>query len=310
MTTSAINHITPQMDERRLWEDPSELTPEYRQILTDTMRIAAALELSTLPWAYQVFATCPDLGAKIAVAAAIQDELGHAHQMFMMLRDFGEEPEEIIFGTDPERFRIFYMLQFPLSNYIEFVVAQALLDRAGRVTTLDLEENCSYAPYRRALRKVNFEQKFHVAHGERWTKYYWQLNDATKAKVQEYIGWLFPHGMSWFGVTDDRKKRTGQLTFRIRGSSNDHMRRIWLKEVAEWAQRAGIDVPVNRDEHTGQYVADCPFPAVCDPEGRRWFSERATWEETLAQWKAGAPGHKERIERLQREEWGELLWET
>ncbi|MBS4730334.1 phenylacetate-CoA oxygenase subunit PaaI [Mycobacterium sp. SM1] len=294
----------------RLIEDPAEVSQEYQQVLAETMLIAADLELSTLPWAYEVFASCPDLGAKIATAAAIQDEMGHAHQMYMMLRDFGYRTEDTIFNRDPGSFRIFYMLQFPLRNYIELVVGQALLDRAGRVTTLDLEENCSYAPYRRALRKVNFEERFHVAHGERWTKYYWDLSEATREKVREYIKWLFPHGMSWFGVTDDRKKRSGQLTFRIRGRSNDEMRQVWLRELLEWANSAGIDIPAHYDSASGNVVADVSFPATCDPERRVWNEGSATWEETLAQWKQGAPGYRKCIERLQSEEWGESLWQS
>jgi ring-1,2-phenylacetyl-CoA epoxidase subunit PaaA len=293
-----------------LIETRDEMSDAYSRVLEDTMRIAACLEFSTLPWAYDVFATCPDISAKIAVAASIQDELGHAHQMFMMLQEFGYDAEDIIFGTEPEQLRIFYMLQFPLRDYIEFVVAQALLDRSGRISTLDLEENCSYAPYRRALRKVNFEERYHVAHGEYWTKYYWNLSPETKAKVEEYIEWLFPHGLFWFGATDDRKKRKGQIEFHIRGRSNDELRQVWLKEVAEWASSSGVVLPVYWDEESECYQSDVAFPAICDPEIRQWKLEPASWEQTFEQWKQGAPGHRERIARLQREEWGSALWEA
>src|SRR3546814_11638558 len=76
-------------------------------------------------------------------------------------------------------------MQFPVKNYIEFCMSQALLDRAGRITTKDIEENCSFAPYRRALRKINFEENFHVGHGARWVKFYWNYSDETRQAVQD-----------------------------------------------------------------------------------------------------------------------------
>ncbi|PSR34108.1 MAG: phenylacetic acid catabolic family protein [Sulfobacillus benefaciens] len=306
---SAINSSVG-IDGGHILESIKEMPEDYRRALVDTMMIAAQLELSVLPWCYEVFPTCPDIGAKIAVAAAIQDELGHAHQMFMMLEDFDQSPEDLIFRTSPNKFKVFYMLQIRLRNYIEFVVAQALLDRSGRVTTLDLEEHCSYAPYRRALRKVNFEEKFHISHGEHWTEYYWNLSAETRAKVQEYVDWLFPHGLSWFGVTDARKTRTAQLKYRIRGLSNDAMRQEWLKSVLQWTTPLGIVVPAHWDDEKNEIVLDLPFPMLCDPTARRWSGTLATWEDTVDQWKSGVPSYSEVIGRLQREEWGEDLWTT
>src|SRR3546814_16934465 len=95
-------------------------------------------------------------------------------------------------------------MQFPVKNYIEFCMSQALLDRAGRITTKDIEENCSFAPYRRALRKINFEENFHVGHGARWVKFYWNYSDETRQAVQDAADWLFPHG------TRSEERRVGE----------------------------------------------------------------------------------------------------
>jgi hypothetical protein len=67
---------------------------------------------------------------------------------------------------------------------------------------------------------------------------------------------------------------------------------------------------VHWDEQAQRYEPEVAFPAVCDPQARSWIPTKVTWEQTFAQWKQGAPGHRERIERIQREEWGEKLWKA
>lgn len=287
----------------------SEMTPAYRKVLTETMMIAADLELSVLPWTYDLFDRCPSVAAKISLVSAMRDELGHAHVMYSMLEDFGFDTQELIFQRPPDQFHSFYMLDFKLEDFIMFVVAQALLDRSGRTTTVDLEDHCSYAPYRRALRKINYEEKFHVAHGEQWVRYYWNLNEKTRARVQACVDLLFPHGVMWFGVTDELKKRKGQLDFHIRGESNDQMRQQWLAQTVRFAESVGFKLPAHYDEERGEYVLEYELPIVFDEAAGRWDFRKATWAEVFAQWKKGGPNKKTGFARIQREEWGALLWE-
>ena len=54
-------------------------------MLEKTLTIAAQGEVTVLTWAYTAYEKCPDLGAKIAISASIQDEVGHAHQQGMLL---------------------------------------------------------------------------------------------------------------------------------------------------------------------------------------------------------------------------------
>ena len=66
--------------------------------------------------------------------------------MYRLLEDFGYDTHEFLFERDPEEWRTFQMLEFPHEDYIETVVSMCYGDRAGYITTVDLEENCSYAP--------------------------------------------------------------------------------------------------------------------------------------------------------------------
>lgn len=291
-----------------LIEDESKLTGRYRAVIEQTLYIAAMSEVTVLTWAHTAFATCPDLGAKIAVASSIQDEVGHAHQQGALYEQFGHSINDMVFSTPPERYKTLMIMEFPVRNYIEFVVAQALLDRAGRFTTKDIELHCSFAPYRRTLRKVNFEEAFHVHHGAYWTEYYWNHSEETRQAVQDAVDWLFPHGTVWFGVPDHLKRRTDQLAFGIRRWSNDTMRQMWLKSTVEFAGKVGFKVPAHFDEQSKEYVIDCPYPMKLNEERTGWSGEACTWDEAVAMLKGGGPMRPSAYERIQGEVWGARLW--
>ena len=127
-------------------EDVEEMTERYKNVLVNTIHIAADLEVVTLPTYSPAIKTSPTLEDKIAIAAACQDELGHAQMMYRILEDFGYDTHKFLFERDPEEWRTFQMLEFPHEDYIESVVSMCYGDRAGYITTVDLEENCSYAP--------------------------------------------------------------------------------------------------------------------------------------------------------------------
>jgi len=291
-----------------LVEDLEEVFPDYRKALVQTLTIAAQSEVTVLTWAYTAYRTCPDIGAKVAVSATIQDEVGHAHQQGMLLERFGVSMREKTFDIAPETIKTLMIMQFELKNYFEFLVSQCFLDRAGRITTRDLELNCSFAPYRRSLRKINFEEQFHVGHGEQWVKFYAEYSPETRAAVQKALDWMFPHGVTWFGLPDWKKTRTGQLDYKVRGWSNDTMREMWLQSACKFAEEVGLTVPAHFDEEQGKYVLDCPFPMMCDVEKREWIWEEAEWADTINQLKHDGPLNPSAHARLQSEVWGEALW--
>lgn len=289
-------------------EDESEMSEAYRDVLVATIAIAADLEAMSLPLMFTALLRAPDLDAKVAVAASIQDEMGHGLMMFRMLEDFGMDPDYLLFQRDPHEFRTFYLLEHGCSDYLEFLCMQALGDRAGFITTRDLGKYCSFAPYRRSLQKVNYEEKFHVAHGQRELKRLIAGDETMRARVQSVFDWMFPLAAEWFGVTDDQKKRTGQLTFRIRGASNDELREQWLKEVIPFADSIGIRVPAVKNAD-GSCSLTYQMPIMFDEETRTWDFERTVdWPTKFAQWKAGGPQKISGLRLLQGERWGASLW--
>jgi ring-1,2-phenylacetyl-CoA epoxidase subunit PaaA len=229
--------------------------------------------------------------------------------MYRMLEEFGYDTHEYLFERDPARWRTNQVLEYPHRDYVESVVSMCYGDRAGYITTTDLQEHCSYGPYARSMRKVNFEETFHVSHGERWVRHFWHASAQSRRRVQEAVDFYFPLSAGWFGVPDDLKKRTDQITYRIRGATNDQMRQKWLSQVVPFSESLGIAVPAHFDAELGAYTLDYEPPAYLDPDTLRWdFSRRITWEEQFALWKRGSRYKVPAIARLQQEVYGEDLW--
>ncbi len=289
-------------------EDISEMTPRYREVLEQTMLIAADLEMSTLGFNYPAILNAPTLDAKISIMSAVQDELGHAQVTYRLLEDFGYDTEELLFRRDPKFFRTFYLVQHPVNDYVTAVISMLIGDRAGYTTTLDIEESCSYGPYSRSLRKVNFEEKFHVAYGEKWTEYFWNKGPKTRKRIQDAVDFYFPLGATWFGLPDHMKTRPDQLQYKVRAQSNDALRQRWLAQVVPFCERVGIKIPAHFDREKGQYVLDYEMPILLNEETGKWDFRTVTWEEQFAQWKKGGPIKTETFRRLQDEVWGDDLW--
>lgn len=285
-------------------ESLDEMTPRYRDVLVQTMLIAADLEMTPMGYNHGALANAPTLDAKIALASAIQDELGHAQITYRLLEDFGFDTRQLLFERPPGQFRTFYMTQHPIDDYISAVVMMMLGDRAGYTTTLDIEESCSYAPYARSLRKVNFEETFHVGHGERLTEFFWKKSPETRRRVQDAVDLYFPMAVTWFGVPDHLKSRTDQLTYRIRGQSNDELRQRWLAKVVPFCERVGIRVPAHFDSERNQYALNYDMPILLDEASGKWSFDTATWDQQFVQWKKGGPLKTATFERMQAEIWG------
>lgn len=305
---NAEDDLQQRIREGLILEDQTEMTPRYRDVLTQTMLIAADLEIMTLPLDLDAMLFAPSISDRIAVAAALQDEMGHAQVMFRMLGEFGYDAYRRIFERDPREFKTFSILEWRMNDPIDMAVAHITGDRAGYITTLDLEQHCSFGPYSRSLRKVNFEEQFHVRRGEHCIRHYMTLGPEIRARVQKSIDFFFPLGVEWFGATDDVKSRTDQIHYRIRGLSNDGLRQKFLDGIVPFCDEVGLRVPAHLDTATGHYVLDYELPILIDEETGNWDFRKVTWKEKLDQWKRGGPFKVPGLSRIQQELWGADLW--
>jgi ring-1,2-phenylacetyl-CoA epoxidase subunit PaaA len=285
----------------RLVEGREQATDEYVAGLVRTLVVSGDTELISAPAYLKAARSAPRLQSYISVVGIIQDELGHAHIAYRMLRDLGVDTDKLVYERAPADFRHPYAFDVPLESWPEMVVANGFYDRAGFVLLSDIFQHTSYGPWKRALVKVDREETFHLRHGEQWMKTL-AASPSTKADLQRAVDWMFLMTLEWFGLPDSLKRHRDQIDYGLKGKTNDELRQDWLSTAVPFCESIGIDVPAHRDGASGKYVADCPFPAHFDETEKRWTVEdgEITWEQVLERWRGRGSANEELVEMIQR----------
>lgn len=289
-----------KLDSGAMIEYVSEMSPAYLRELKRTLLISADTEFlgAVMYYPNLVAGRVPER-MEGAVLAIIQDELGHAHIDYRMLEDLGEDIDHLLYGRAAAEFKHPYAMDMPYESFPETVVVGSFMDRAGYILLSDVFENTSYAPWRRALLKVNKEEHFHISFGVRNLEAM-SRDPELKAVTQRAIDWMFPMTVEWFGLPDSLKTGSDQLRYRLKGKSNDTLRQEWLSQVVPLMERLDYSVPAHYDAESASYVLDFPLPCTFDPAAKRWnFDQPSTWDEVRARWRGRGPANEKLVSYLQ-----------
>src|SRR5215203_3804992 len=205
MTAVTEEILLDRIKSGRLIEDSSQATERYVEGLKRTLIVSADTELISAPAymnATKDFSTLPSVNNYITVMGIVQDELGHAHIAYRMLRDLGVDTEELVYERKPRQFKYPYAFDVPLESFTELIVANGFYDRAGFVLLSDIHHNCSYGPWKRAFSR----------------------DPEKKEELQRAVDWMFPLTLEWFGLPDGQKQHNEQIEYGYKGSTNDQLR--------------------------------------------------------------------------------------
>lgn len=292
--------LKKQVQNGKMIESTDEMTDGYKKALKQILTVSADTELMSAPAYYEQSLNAPSADARASCISVLQDELGHGHIAYRLLENLGEDRHDLIYEREPHEFRNTYGFDQHIDNFAELVCAHGMFDRAGIVLLGDIHENTSYAPWKRALTKVNKEEQFHLRHGETWMRRLANKNDKTKAKVQEAIDWMFPMALEWFGLPDDKKKHDDQLEYRIKGKSNDELREDWLGRAMPLMNELDLDVPAHYDEEADEYVLEYDMPVAFDEAKKQWrFDEPISWSDVIDRWRSRGPANEQYVNMIQ-----------
>lgn len=281
-------------------ERREDMNEEYLKALKQTLVIVGDTELLSVPPMLTAYEKAPTLNNKITTLAVLQDEIGHAHIAYRLLKDLGEDINTLLYDRPANRWKNPYAFDFKLTTWVEMGVFNAMFDRAGYTLLGDAYEHTSYGPWKRALVKVDKEELFHLRNGEIIMRE-GMNNPETRGQVQEAIDWMFLMALEFFGVADGLKSRSSQLDYKLKGRTNDELRQKWLSTAVPFCESIGVKVPAHYDEATEKYVLDVPFPCKFDVENKKWlFDQPETWEGVVARFKRRGPQNQEFVEQIQK----------
>ena len=300
-TLQSEEALLTRIRKQQLVESVEHMSPIYLEGIKRILTVSADTELISAPAYYNAAIHAPSLNAFGSAISIIQDEMGHAHIAYRLMRDLGVDTEKLIFEREPRNFKYPYAFDVPLDNWVELIVANAFYDRAGYTLLGDVYQSTTFGPWKRALVKVDKEETFHLRHGEQGMR---KLNKDRSGHeaLQQAVNWMFLLTVEWFGLPDDKKKHSEQLDYGFKGHSNDELRQIWLSTAVPLCHELELDVPAHFDKEQQKYVIDCAFPAHFDARAKRWHLEDGpcNWDDVMRRWKARGPKNEEFVAMIQR----------
>ena len=285
----------------KLIETVDQMSPAYLEGIIRILTVSADTELISAPAYFNAAQHAPSLNAFGSATAIIQDELGHAHIAYRLMRDLGVDTEQIIYERVPVRFKYPYAFDIALESWVELVMANAFYDRAGFCLLGDIYQTTTFGPWKRALLKVDKEETFHLRHGENWMRKIAQSGEG-REELQRAIDWMFLLTVEWFGLPDDLKRHGEQLDFGFKGQSNDELRQTWMSTAVPLCEGLGFTVPAHFDQAINKFVLDCPFPCEFDWQNKRWLLAQGpiSWDRVLDRWRKRGPMNEIYVETIQR----------
>jgi ring-1,2-phenylacetyl-CoA epoxidase subunit PaaA len=304
MLSSPVNALQSEeallarLRKQQLVESVDQMSPIYLEGIKRILTVSADTELISAPAYYNAAVHAPTLNNFGSALSIIQDELGHAHIAYRLMRDLGVDTEQLIFEREPRHFKYPYAFDVPLESWTELIVANAFYDRAGYTLLGDVYQSTTFGPWKRALVKVDKEETFHLRHGEQGMR---KLNGTASGHedLQKAADWMFLLTVEWFGLPDSLKKHNEQLDYGLKGKSNDELRQTWMSTAVPLCEELQIKVPAHYDQATQKYVLDCEFPQHFDAQAKRWEGQ-CTWDDVLKRWKARGPANEQFVGMIQR----------
>src|SRR6202140_3706204 len=205
---------------QQLIETIDHMSPIYLEGMKRILTVPADTELISAPAYSPAAVHAPNLNNFGSAISIIQDELGHAHIAYRLLRDLGVDTEKLIFEREPHQFKYPYAFDVPLDSWVELIVANAFYDRAGYTLLGDVFQSATFGPWKRALVKVDKEETFHLRHGEQWMRKL-NVDNNGHEQLQQAVDWMFMLTVEWFGLPDDLKKHREQLDYGLKGHRTD-----------------------------------------------------------------------------------------
>jgi ring-1,2-phenylacetyl-CoA epoxidase subunit PaaC len=192
----------------------------------------------------------PELETGIACSSMAQDEWGHARLLYSLLKEFGDDPEQLEHGREPDAYHSMEVLDSPTRSWPELVVLMALADPAVSVQ-IEALRGSSHDPLRQRVEKVLEEEKFHVAHGVAWFRRLAGGPEAARTALAAASEDVLNAIMAWFGPESERATALRQAD--VVQATGDALRARFLERVAPLLTLVGVDaaeqqVPAGFDE--------------------------------------------------------------
>jgi ring-1,2-phenylacetyl-CoA epoxidase subunit PaaA len=251
---------------------------EYRKRLIKFIEMHANSELMGVLPERDWILRAPTLQRKLALTAKIQDEVGHAQLIYRVVEDLGKPRDacldDLLAGTS----KFHNVFHYPTKTWGDVGVIAWLVDAAAIISQKALLKS-SYAPYARIMKRVCWEESFHVLHGRDVVLAMVTGTEHQRELVQEAIDRWWRPLMQFHGNPIPAAKDP-MFHWRIKSQGNEEARQQFLEGYVPQIRELGLTVP--------------------DPRLRRgddgvWVYTEPDWDELMAVVSGHGPASQERL---------------
>ena len=143
-------------------DDP--MPDDYRAKLIKFIEMHGNSELMGVLPEREWILRAPTLQRKLALTAKVQDEVGHAQLIYRVVEDLGKPREQCLADLISGKSKFHNVFHYPTKSWGDVGVIAWLVDAAAIISQKALLK-CSYAPYARIMKKICWEESFHILHG-------------------------------------------------------------------------------------------------------------------------------------------------
>ena len=253
---------------------------EYRARLRKFIEMHGNSELMGVLPEREWILRAPTLQRKLALTAKVQDEVGHAQLIYRVVEDLGKPREQCLDDLISGKSKFHNVFHYPTKTWGDVGVIAWLVDAAAIISQKALLK-CSYAPYARIMKKICWEESFHILHGRDVVLTMMLGTDDQRALVQEALDRWWGPLMQFHGNPIPPDEDPTYL-WRIKTQSNDEARQQFLDGYVPQIWELGLTVPdpeLRKDEETG-----------------RWHYAEPDWDELMSVVTGHGPKTAERLE--------------
>ncbi len=263
--------------------EPGDWMPEeYRSELIRMMSQHAHSEIvgqlpegNWIPYA-------PGFRRKLTLIAKVQDEAGHGQLLYRAAETLGKSREDMIEELLTGKAKYANVFNYPTPTWADVGIIGWLVDTSAVVNQTMLAQG-SYGPYARAMKRICYEEAFHIKQGYDSIVALANGTPEQRAMVQDAINrWWYPTLMMSGPPSKLSEHTERSMRWRIKTKTNEQVRQEFVDLIVPQIRALGFDVPdpnCKYNEQTGHYD-------YTEPD----------WEELKRVVNGDGPCNKERLE--------------
>ena len=235
--------------------EAGEAMPEdYRKALVKFIEMHGNSELMGVLPEREWILRAPTLQRKLALTSKVQDEVGHAQLIYRVVEDLGKPREACLDDLVAGKTKFHNVFHYPTKTWGDVGVIAWLVDAAAIISQKALLK-CSYAPYARIMKKICWEESFHILHGRDVVLTMMNGTGEQRELVQEALDrWWRP--LMHFHGNPIPPDEDPMYLWRIKSQGNEEARQQFLEGYVPQIWELGLTVPdpaLRKDEETGRW---------------------------------------------------------